>query len=162
MTIHLYLDLDGPVNPVSALVDPSSLGPAWPDYQVGPGGKGVISPLMVAELNQFIASYQVIAHWVSMNEELCNAWGEAAGITGSGQWPWLPTRDFRDVWGKHQSVRQHIIETRPDRAIWIDDDLADEHDAALWAARNGVLSLTPHNRHGITPAMFEQMRRFVA
>lgn len=47
-------------------------------------------------------------------------------------------------------MHQHYQEG--DRFAWFDDDLASEHDAALWAARQGILAIPPAPRHGITPA----------
>lgn len=160
LSFYLFLDIDNVLNPHTAFYSASK---AWPDYKwVNKFAQSQItSPMMVAELNAFIKTYKPEVYMVSTWEERAKSFCQLIGLDGSADWPWLNSTDDRGgVWAKFGSVRE--TSTTPNGkvspAIWIDDHIVDEHEAALWAAENDVLALTPTSSHGITPAHLAQMR----
>ena len=158
----LFLDIDGVLNAYAALFsDPRYR--AWPDYEeTKPNGLGeVVSPLMIGALNELIAVHHLECFWLTTWENTAPAWGESIGLTVSGSWTWLTTRDVGGSWGKFHTIREALSLKNAKRAIWIDDDLKDEHEATRWAAEAGVLALAPYGAHGITPAMILQMRDYL-
>ena len=161
MTNWLFLDIDGVLNAHSALITDST---AWPDYQLIDGKRkwaAVYSPEMVSHLNALIGAHDVTVIWATSWEDRAPLFGHSIGLRGAIDWPWLDTTDRDGNWGKHESLMRYIrLCSRPgDRIAWIDDDLTHEHEAALWAAQNDVLTIAPHANHGITPAHLEQLRR---
>lgn len=156
---HLYLDIDGVLNAYAALVSEPRYR-AWPDYRhTNPVGE-VVSPLMVGDLNALIAIHKLEVFWLTTWENTAPAWGQKIGLLGAENWPWLDTGDIEGKWGKFHSIKEHLAFTGAKHAIWIDDDLKDEHDAAAWAADSGILALAPYGAHGITPAMIKQINTY--
>lgn len=157
MRTNLYLDIDGVLNAATAKL---TLSKAWPDFTCMTPYT-LTSPSMVEQLNATIRHHNIDVFWCTTWEREAAAFGKRIGLVGAEDWPWLPTADRDGKWGKFVSVREHRNATNPDAAIWIDDDLADEHEASLWAARHGVLALAPTLAHGITPAMLTLIARHV-
>lgn len=158
MTTHLYLDIDGVLNACSNMFVPVDLK-AWPEY-VLVNKYEVVAPAMIRELNRVIAEHGIIGHWLTTWEREAPEFGKQIGLTGSGDWEWLPTHyreDHADRWGKFQSIQEHTSLTQPDSCIWLDDDLANEPAARDWAMANGVMALAPTASHGITPHMIAQI-----
>lgn len=159
--LYLFLDIDNVLNASCAFLFESK---AWPDFQYADKfkKKEIFSPSMIEELNEFIEDYSPVVYMVSNWEERAKAFCQSIGLEGSENWPWLnATVDIDGLWGKFHSVL-NISTTNGETApsIWIDDDLSDEHEAALWAAENGVLAIDPRQEHGITPAHLAQMRAY--
>lgn len=162
--VSLYLDIDGVLNAFvrHALPNYQSL---WEGgyHQTYPDKKSIhTAPAMVAALNDLIAEHSIACHWLTTWEEDAPAFGEDIGLTGSGAWPVLAACSGRGSdWPKFTSIRDHVEATRPDVAIWFDDDLATEPDARAWAAQNRVLAIAPGNLHGIEPAHLEAAREHI-
>lgn len=157
----LFLDIDDVLQASCAFYDRSK---AWSDFQYVDQfrKKEIVSPAMIRMLNQFIRNYSPEVYMVSSWEERSKDFTTKIGLEGSENWPWLnSTVDLQGMWAKHHSVL-NITTTRgiTAPAIWLDDDLADEHEAALWAAENGVLAIAPRREHGITEAHLAQMRAY--
>lgn len=158
---YLFLDIDDVLQASCAFYDRSK---AWPDFQYADKWrkKEIFSPLMIQKLNDFIREYEPEVYMVTSWEERAKEFTTKIGLEGSENWPWLNSMiDFEGKWSKHHSVLNMTTtrgETAP--AIWLDDDLADEHEAALWAAENGVLAIAPRREHGITEAHLAQMRAY--
>lgn len=160
MKINLYLDIDGVLNAPTANM---ALGQhmAWPEYrELAP--YTLTAPAMIEQLNATIERHGINVYWATTWESEAPEFGKRVGLAESENWPWLSTRDRDRKWGKFVSVREHWRADQPDAAIWIDDDLSDEHAATLWAARLGILALAPTNQHGITPAMLTQINHHIA
>lgn len=156
MTNYLFLDIDGVLNACGALLDDVRMHQAWPDYELVNGERfgETVSPALVAGLNQIITRHNVTVVWLTTWEREAPAFGHNIGLHGAQDWPWLPTNDDHGEWGKHSSIRKYLHQhyQEGDRFAWFDDDLATEHDAALWAARQGILAIPSAPRRGITSA----------
>ncbi|MGQ3384521.1 HAD domain-containing protein [Glutamicibacter sp. TV12E] len=161
MTNYLFLDIDGVLNAVGALLDDVRNHQAWPDYELVTGERWgeTVSPQMITELNHILNSHEVQLVWLTTWERAAPAFGHKIGIDRALDAPWLSVEDAHGEWGKLVSVRAFLTQhhKRGDKAAWFDDDLASEHDAALWAARQGILAIPPAARHGITPAHLHQL-----
>lgn len=164
MTNILFLDIDGVLNACGALLDDFAGHRAWPDFELVTGERWgeTVSPTMVQELNQVIGAHDVQLVWLTTWERTAPAFGHKIGLNGALVAPWLSTEDAKGEWGKLVSIRAYLRNhSKPgDRAAWLDDDLATEHEAALWAAHTGVLAIPPAPRHGITPAHLAQLANF--
>jgi hypothetical protein len=158
---YLFLDIDDVLQASCAFYNESK---AWPDFQYADQYRKqeIFSPMMIQKLNDFIREYSPEVYMVTSWEERAKAFCIQIGLEGSENWPWLnSTVDFEGKWSKFHSVL-NMTTTRgvTSPAIWLDDDLADEHEAALWAAQNGVLAIAPRREHGITEAHLAQMRAY--
>lgn len=160
--LNLFLDIDNVLNAGFAFYFESK---AWPDFKYVDKStkREIISPKMIEQLNDFIAEYDPKVYIVSNREERSQEFCQLIGLRGTENWPWLnATVDIDGMWGKFHSVVHTVTaangEVAP--AIWLDDDIADEHDAELWAAENGVLAIAPRQEHGITPGQLAQMRAY--
>lgn len=166
MKNYLFLDIDGVLNANDALLDHNESRRAWQDFEAVSGSRWgeTVSPEMIGHLNAIISDHKVTVIWLSSWEERAPVFGYKVGLEGSIDWPWLSTEDARGKWGKHVSIEAYL-NTLPGRnanVAWIDDDLGDEHKAALWATDNNILALAPRAKHGITPAMLAQLGKHFA
>ncbi|UUX60157.1 HAD domain-containing protein [Glutamicibacter halophytocola] len=165
MKNYLFLDIDGVLNAVGALLDPER-GRPWQDFEAVSGERWgeTVSPEMIRHLNAIIVDHKVTVIWLSTWQDQAPAFGHKIGLEGSLDWPWLSTEDARGKWGKHVSIEAYLdkLPGRNANVAWIDDDLGDEHDSAVWAADNNILALAPRAKHGITPAMLVQLRKHFA
>jgi len=79
------------------------------------------------------------------------------GIEGAESWEVLHPRDSEDMfdtrvrWWKLRAIMQHVEETRPDRVLWLDDDLAIDREAQEWVdGRSWVLGIAPRIELALT------------
>lgn len=158
---YLFLDIDEVLCPSGALFNRST---AWPDFRwVDTRTRShVYSPSMVEALNDFIREYKPTVVTVSMHEDRARYLCNLLGLENSYSWPWLKVRRSNSgVWTKFESIRDKATtEGAVVPSIWIDDDLANEHEASLWAAENGVLALSTSMSHGITRAHLVHMKNY--
>jgi hypothetical protein len=156
----LFLDIDEVVQVSCAKFDRST---AWPDFQWTDNHQShIFSPLMVEELNEFIKFHNPTVYIVSTWEEKAAAFTKFIGLKNSENWPWLnATIDLEGQWAKFHSVKTATTALNSViPAIWIDDDLVDEHEASLWAAENDILAIASSMSHGITKTHFVHMRKY--
>lgn len=166
MKNYLFLDIDGVLNATGALLDNNESRRPWQDFELVNGEKWgeTVSPTMISHLNALIAKYKIQVIWLTSWETTAPAFGHKIGLDGSLDWPWLSTEDARGQWGKHVSIESYLFTKSgvSKNVAWIDDDLADEHDAAAWAVHKGIMALAPKPQHGITPAMLDQLDKHFA
>ena len=153
---HLYLDIDGVLNP-------------W--HIDGTWGQVVektifthFPPSLIAELNELIASVPGLqVFWLSSWERASQDYGQDAGLIGSEQWPWLPAGGSgrEEAWEKFVSIQEHLKVTQPDQVVWCDDELMEERAAWRWACdQPNLLPISPENV--LLPEHLEQIRSFFA
>ena len=162
MTNYLFLDIDGVLNAPLAKLNHST---AWPEYRYAQRKPGytygeIVAPEMINQLNQLIKEHDVTVVWLTTWEEEAPDFGQRIGLNEATGWEWLDTGDRNGNWGKWESIKTYLNNYRQkhDHIAWLDDDLVDEHDASLWAAKNNILAIAPTNTHGITPAHLQQLQ----
>lgn len=170
-SINIYLDIDGvlnrygPVRRGGSGADPADPGEdEWSAY-TSAGGVLVWPPEMVARINRMVAADGVTPYWLTTWESEASVFGEQVGLEGSGDWTWLPaigtSGDGR--WQKYASIHDHVDQTDPLFAVWLDDDLAHEPEARRWARRTGrVLALSPEPMEGLRPSQLTRIEELVA
>lgn len=155
--IHLYLDIDGVLNAWER--DPRSRSlwkGGYKKHNLFYGER--VAPAMVARLNGLIADHGIVGHWLTTWMDAAPAFGSAIGLAGSEDWPILDAVEGDgSVWPKWSSIRAHVGLTRPDLAVWIDDDLAHNMRARRWAVAARVACWVPEGVHAITPVILDQI-----
>lgn len=162
MTVHLYFDIDGVLNPYHHR--PGAVADAWDDYR-DPHFLVTTSPKMIARLNHIIATYDVRCFWLTSWEEQAPWYGQQVGLDGSDQWEWLPALSARaseGEWQKFDSIRQHIADTRPALALWMEDDLLADPAPAKWAEETpGVEAFVPDPSVGLSPLTLDRIEDLI-
>lgn len=162
MTVNLYFDIDGVLNPYHHR--PGAVEDAWDDYQ-DPHFLITTSPKMIARLNHIITTYGVRCFWLTTWEEQAAWYGREVGLKGSEHWEWLaalPPRGSDGDWQKFLSIRQHIATTRPSLAVWMEDDLLVAPEPAQWAEETpGVEAVVPDPSVGLSPQALDRIEALI-
>ncbi|AXE38324.1 HAD domain-containing protein [Acidipropionibacterium virtanenii] len=169
--INIYLDIDGVLNRYGPVrrgrtgadpVDPDE--DEWSAY-TSAGGVLMWPPEMMARINRLLAAPEVTPYWLTTWESEAAVFGEQVGLEGSADWTWLPSRGLSadGRWQKFASIRDHVDQTDPIFAVWLDDDLAHESEARRWARRSGrVLAFAPEPMVGLRPSELARIEELVA
>jgi hypothetical protein len=74
----------------------------------------------------------------------------ATGINGT-DWDVL-TGDVQDYpWWKLAAIQAHIDKTKPNKVVWIDDNLQYSKEVRAWLLENpDIYTVTPQSNHGVT------------
>ncbi len=163
--VSIYFDIDGVLNLYGPDPRPAAPGDAdlWDSYN-GQSMMLTYSPDMVARLNEILARAGVTPYWLTTWENEAGWFGEHIGLAGAKEWPWLPAagQTPSGEWQKFSSIRRHLRSTRPELAIWLDDDLATQDAARRWAARSGcVHAHAPQSRVGLRPSEVDRIEELV-
>jgi hypothetical protein len=160
--VSLYLDVDGVVCPFGATGD-TPWGSAWTYAYAGMLEVAYAGELVEA-LNRLAPTPGLRCVWLTSWEELAPA--VLCPVTGldGGQWPVL-TADGAGGgadWWKLEAIQADVEFTRPERIIWIDDQLAFEGRAQAWAGVLGARALlvSPDPRRGLSPVELDSIRVF--
>lgn len=165
MTTHVYLDVDGVINAVT-LADQPAWGWSTPLARVAVDGWPITySPDLVDALNDLAARDDVVIYWLTTwNTRAAELLAPALGINGT-TWEVLGREDqysseHRLHWWKLPAIRRHVESTKPDVAVWIDDDISFDAEAIAWAATvEHLLTISPRTDRGLTAAEFDLVRR---
>lgn len=169
--INIYLDIDGVLNRYGPVrKGRSGLDPADPEADewsayTSSGGVLVWPPEMIVRINRLIAADDVTPYWLTTWESDAAVFGEQVGLEGSADWTWLPSVGISGDgrWQKYASIRDHVDQTDPVFAVWLDDDRAHEPDARRWARRTGrVYALAPEPMEGLRPSELTRVEELVA
>jgi hypothetical protein len=161
--IHLYLDIDGVLNAYDRLEHTPSDWPSGYRPIIAGGYILIVADDCVARLNALIAEHGIVPHWLTSWEKTAQEAGPMIGLKGSESWPWFEARGFTQrAWTKHTSIRDHLEQTQPELAFWLDDDLAHVRTAREWADQHpGLHAYAPDPTHGITPAILDDIERAI-
>jgi hypothetical protein len=155
---NIYFDVDGVFNPVSDAPPRTSTG--WHGDWVGPVKVGGIPILysveLVAAVNNLASRPGVTVKWLTSWEELAATdLAPAIGLAGGDDWEVISGVEDDDPqkfdWWKLDRIRKDLAATRPDRAVWIDDDITYDPKSLVWLMSPGLplLHLSPRTVHGL-------------
>ncbi|MDQ0769219.1 hypothetical protein QF031_001968 [Pseudarthrobacter defluvii] len=164
MARTLYLDVDGVVCPFGP-EGTTGWGSAWQRAEAGLLPVAFAAEL-VAGLNALARTPGLRCVWLTSWEELAPQYlCPAVGLVGT-DWPYLAAvgPGSGTGWWKLRAIQADVENTGPGAFAWVDDQLAFEAEAQQWARILGrrVLTVSPHPRHGITPAELNRLRSFLA
>ena len=160
--VALYLDVDGVVCPFGA-TGRTPWGSAW-RYAYAGMLEVAYAAELVDELNMLAPRPGLRCVWLTSWEELAPAvLCPATGLAG-GEWPVL-TADGAGGgadWWKLDAIQADVEFSRPERIIWVDDQLAFEGRAQSWARflRGRALLVSPDPRRGLSPGELDAIRAF--
>ncbi|QEP08754.1 HAD domain-containing protein [Glutamicibacter sp. ZJUTW] len=163
MTNYLFLDIDGVLNAWRAYTVPLHKQ-AWADFTRVDGKQWgeIISPRMIAGLNQLIHDYEVQVVWSSSWQRQAPAFGQKIGLQGADRWLWLQL-GRNDTVHKSLAIGKYLAELggAGDRIIWAEDEYKPE-SLNPWMDEFGARAIVPSVWTGLTPTMLFQMRHFYA
>ncbi|GAA1256737.1 HAD domain-containing protein [Arthrobacter pascens] len=160
--VALYLDVDGVVCPFG-VTGRTPWGSAW-RYAYAGMLEVAYAAELVDELNSLAPTPGLRCVWLTSWEELAPAvLCPATGLDG-GEWPVL-TADGAGGgadWWKLEAIQADVEFSRPERIVWVDDQLAFEGRAQSWARflRGRALLVSPDPRRGLSPGELAAIRAF--
>lgn len=170
MKTNIYLDVDGVFNAVADA--PPRIDMGWQERWVGPVKVGGISILysveLVAAVNEIAARPGVTIKWLTAWEELAaDELAPAIGLATGSDWEVITSVEDDDPqnfnWWKLDRIRKDLATSRPDRAVWVDDDIAYDPKSLVWLMSPGLpmLHLSPRTLHGLTRSDVQQINDFL-
>jgi hypothetical protein len=121
----------------------------------------------VEAMNRIAAHPDVTVKWLT-------AWEEGApeqlapmiGLHGA-DWEMIPGVEEDDLanwnWWKLAKIREDVARTRPDRIVWMDDDINFDAKALAWLEMLDVpvLVICPRTEHGLTKDHLAEIEAFI-
>lgn len=170
MRTTIYLDVDGVFNPIAE--EPPRADTGWHGEWVGPVSVGGFltrySVELVEAVNALAARPGITMKWLTSWEELAATHlAPAIGLTGGGDWEVIAGVEDDDPsnfnWWKLDRIRKDLAATKPDRAVWVDDDIAYDPKTLVWLMSPGlpVLHLSPRTVHGLTRDDVQRINDFL-
>jgi len=167
MSTTIYLDVDGVLNAVSKR-RPSFKVTGWGLWgtkQVN-GWPIQYSPDMLDHLNELADRDDVTFKWLTTwTNDAAKILSPAIGIHGED---WDVLDGDQHAWGgargwwKLEAIRADVEAAKPERFIWIDDDLSMESRALEWlATRDEGLGVSPFCSEGLRREDLDAIRAFV-
>lgn len=170
MKTNIYLDVDGVFNAVSEEAPRTATG--WHGDWAGPVKVGGIPILYSMELveavNELATRPGVTVKWLTSWEEMAaRDLAPAIGLVAGSDWEVITGVEFDDPanfnWWKLDRIRKDLATTRPDRAVWVDDDIAYDPKSLVWLMSPGlpILHLSPRTLHGMTRRDVQKISDFL-
>ncbi len=168
MGATIYLDVDGVINAIS------SGAPRPTTHWMGQWRKETIahfpihwSQELIEELNAIAALPDVSVKWLTSWEGAAHELAASVGLVGGHEWEVIPgVEDDNPAtwdWWKLAKIREDIAATRPDKVVWIDDDISSDPKTVTWLMSPGVdiLPICPQTLHGLTRKHIRQIHEFL-
>lgn len=156
MNTNIYIDVDGVINafgPNSRRKTLTGWHGEWSTKKIN-SFPITWSHELIVKLHDLSKTKGVTIKWLTTwtneaPEILCpgiNLDGKNWPVVGDG-----PQYSDKHGWWKLAAIRDDIKASRPEKAIWIDDDLRMEREAMWWICENrNVLAISPEPSLGIT------------
>lgn len=120
----------------------------------------------VEAMNRIAAHPDVTVKWLTAWEE--GAPQQLAPTIGlAGAWEMIPGVDDDDIanwnWWKLAKIREDIARTRPDRVVWLEDDVQTHPAVLAWleTLEIPVLVICPKTEHGLTRDHLAEIEAFL-
>lgn len=120
----------------------------------------------VSAMNTIAAHPDVTIKWLTAWEE--GAPEQLAPAIGlEGTWEMIPGVDEDDIanwnWWKLAKIREDIARTRPDRVVWMDDDIRSDPPSLAWLETLNipVLVVCPRTEYGLTRDHLAEIEAFI-
>lgn len=183
MTTNIYLDVDGVLNALSsnppkqntgwtgewkrekAVIPSDAVQIGWSSQPVAESYTMFWSTKLITAINELAEMDDVTIIWLTTwKEHAKGVISPLMGINGH-DWLHLDTGDIYDTmrWWKLDAIRDHVEETKPDKVVWLDDDIAYDQKARLWVSmmKPKILSITPNSVHGLTKPHIQSIINFI-
>ena len=180
MSVDLILDVDGVLNaypPMAHRPKDHVIDWGWecePSLVECYGYPITYAPALVERINTLAAREDVHGHWLTTwLDEAPRHICPGLGVAGA-DWPVLGVRERNDRsvtgWWKYPAlvghVSQRLAENPDHRFVWIDDDLAFDHEAQTWVAVMNlaqpiILGIAPKTETGLTLAHLDIIEHWI-
>lgn len=176
MKTNIYIDNDGVINMIAQKHNPALTG--WSKSSTGTAEGFQIhwADELIVELNRIDqlenVEFIVLSTWqdafiekivplVGLNNVNWRVLKDIPAFNVDGkELDWQMSRGTQ--WWKLLAIKKDIEETKPDHAIWIDDDLIYENFAQGWALRQkGITLIAPDMHNGLTRAHITQIDQII-
>lgn len=166
--INIYMDFDGVINAISGRGPKANTG--WSQWELAKvaGSQILWSPTLIHFLREIEARPEVTIKWLTTwCEDAPKELSPHLGI-GAG-WPVLGTLDdiehrggLEPRWWKLDYLMEDVAETKPDKIIWLDDDIVYDRWADLYTKQTAnLLAICPNSHHGLTAGHIKDINTFI-
>jgi hypothetical protein len=167
MATNIYLDVDGVVNSLR-----KSKSAGWQgDYKLETINKYPIHWYtdLVDSINTFESFPDVKVKWLTTWQyDAPTKLSPVLGIADA-EWEVLTVPEGQELfnqfsWWKLHALKADIIKDRPDKVVWIDDDLSYARDALTWIEDQEItnlLPISPFTEWGMTKEEFDDIIEFI-
>lgn len=160
----IYCDVDGVFNVYDVPSGHASThGDNWGDYEQI-GAYTAYSRKMVQAFNELVQASEATCVWNTTWEHAAADFGFRIGLNNCDTWEVLAALEHDLVqgeWLKFDSIKEHFERNRPDKAIWIDDELHSSPEAVAWCRANGILVIAPNDLYGISASQMGDIELFL-
>lgn len=165
----IYLDIDGVINSLSKNPPRQNTGweGEWKKEKIM-GYTILWSVELVDCLNALAEREDVQIKWLTTwQDQAGEFFSPGTGINGA-DWDFFSTSENAlfayDYWWKLNAIVQDVEETKPEKVVWIDDELPHRMQAQAWLFENNstVLGIGPESTHGLTKKHIWQIEQFLA
>jgi len=164
--INIYQDIDGVLSPFSKGAPRANTlwKGEWRTERIA-GFPMLWSVELIDALNALDSREDVTFKWLTSWEGM--AVDSFAPIVGIGaHWDVLGSDGGQDdltKWWKLREIRNDLIDTKPEKAIWLDDDIKHDIGGKGFVKEQGdrLLAINPDRNHGLTSKHVQQMLAFI-
>ena len=165
---NIYIDMDGVLNAIST--KPPKQNTQWyGDWNTATvkGYPILWSTELIAELNTLSergdVQFIVLSTW---REEALTVLAPVLGLNTHG-WDFIHVPDTSmfvySAWWKLEEIQTHLEESKPEKAVWIDDDILYYQPAMDWGYSVSNLKIVcPHTPHGLSKPHLSGIIKFLA
>lgn len=152
----IYLDLDGVVNSLSKKPPKQNTQwfGEWKEKTIE-GFRILWSTELVEALNSLAARDDVTIKFLTTWQDLAPvSFGPQVGLLGSENWAYYYAsfNEMEDLksWWKLGKIQKSIEDDKPEKAVWLDDDILYDPAAMEWIGEApNLLAISPVSTHGL-------------
>lgn len=169
--INVYNDVDG----VLAAWTNHTISPPpaeatgwgrWSKLDMAGSYPGYVSAELIEQMNRLAGLPGVTMKFLtSWEEQAATDFAPAFGLTGE-DWPVLTGVEYDDIrnwdWWKLHRIKADVAADRPEKVIWLDDDITSDPKSLMWidGLHAPILHISPKTAHGLTSADMEAIFTF--